>query len=155
MPFSDDKNYNACNYGPFSGTIKASNGDAGKIRGSLSMGNQFGTAGESRGHDDLVRIKQQLDDDFNETLPYRVGRVIYRIRTARGLTQEELANAVGITQANVSQIEKGKRSTDLKLLHKFANAFSIPLSILVDLADPRVNVAERLRNNSNAYAGDH
>ncbi|MEV0397805.1 helix-turn-helix domain-containing protein [Polymorphospora rubra] len=58
--------------------------------------------------------KQEL---LNEVLGYRLAE----IRRARGLTQQEVADRMGVTKGRVSQIEQGKISGQ-DLLVRFAAA---------------------------------
>ena len=45
------------------------------------------------------------------------------LREARGLTQEELARALGVTRQTIIAIEKGKYDPSLKLAFKIARFF--------------------------------
>jgi len=57
-----------------------------------------------------------------------IGQLIRRARVANGMTQIDLANAVGIAQSALSNIELGKGSTgpSYRLLREFANALGKP-----------------------------
>lgn len=68
------------------------------------------------------------------SLNVRVGRAVLRLRKYRGLTQKELADRCGLTQAAVSQIEKGKRLSSLDVLQEISTALGRPLNELVELA---------------------
>lgn len=54
---------------------------------------------------------------------------IIRIRTDLGLTQKELAEKAGLTQANISKIEKGITHPTLDTLLKLANGLDMKLSV--------------------------
>ncbi len=63
----------------------------------------------------------------------RVSSVGERIRYARrnaGMGQQELARALGTTQANVSRMERGERRFTLEMLKALANVLGCPLSFL-------------------------
>jgi transcriptional regulator with XRE-family HTH domain len=62
----------------------------------------------------------------------KVGKKIRELRTARGLSQEDLADIAGIHWSYVGQIERGKRNLTILCLYKFAKAFNISLSELLD-----------------------
>ncbi|NJD98346.1 transcriptional regulator [Thermococcus sp. GR7] len=47
------------------------------------------------------------------------------LREARGLTQEELAKALGVTRQTIIAIEKGKYDPSLKLAFKIARFFGV------------------------------
>lgn len=66
------------------------------------------------------------------------------IRKEKGMTQEELANAVGITQSNLSRIENGKVQISLKL----AKDITVTLGCTVDdlIREPEVE-------DENCHAG--
>jgi len=65
-----------------------------------------------------------------ESKPDLVGQRIKRLREARGLTQQELAKAAGITQAMLSQIENGQRQgRQLRLDAVIRMAFALQVGI--------------------------
>jgi len=47
------------------------------------------------------------------------------LRKLKGLTQEQFAKLVGISQAYVSDIEKGKKDIDFTLAKKFADVLNV------------------------------
>lgn len=47
------------------------------------------------------------------------------LRKAKKLTQEQLADMVGISQAYISDIEKGKKDIDFSLAERFAKALNV------------------------------
>ncbi|NJE43376.1 helix-turn-helix transcriptional regulator [Thermococcus sp. GR6] len=47
------------------------------------------------------------------------------LREAKGLTQEELAKALGVTRQTIIAIEKGKYDPSLKLAFKIARFFGV------------------------------
>jgi putative transcriptional regulator len=49
------------------------------------------------------------------------------LRRRRGLTQNELAKKMGISQSTVTYVESGKGNPTIDMLLKFANHFEIPL----------------------------
>ena len=51
---------------------------------------------------------------------------VYTLRTKKGLTQEELAEKVGITRQTVIAIEKGNYTPSVLLALKIASVFKIP-----------------------------
>lgn len=55
---------------------------------------------------------------------------IARIRKARGLRQNDLAEMVGVTQPHISRIEKGDEGPPLSLFRQIAEALDVPLSVL-------------------------
>lgn len=53
-----------------------------------------------------------------------VGRNVKRIRTARGLTQEELAERSGFSQQYLSDLERGRRNPTIVSLWELAQALA-------------------------------
>jgi len=49
------------------------------------------------------------------------------LREAKGLTQEELAKALGVTRQTVIAIEKGKYDPSLRLAFKIARFFGVKI----------------------------
>lgn len=68
-------------------------------------------------------------------LDNRVGLAIKRLREHHGLTQAELAGKVSVTQAAVSQLERGKRVNNFTTLELIAQALGTRLSDLIRLAE--------------------
>lgn len=65
----------------------------------------------------------------NETLK-ELGRRVKRFRTEKGLTQEKLADQLGISRVYMGYIEQGRESPSLKLLMKMSRKFDIKLEDL-------------------------
>jgi len=61
-----------------------------------------------------------------------IGENISRIRQDKGLTQAEVAEKAGITQAYLSQIENSLRSMDVKTADKIAAALGVTLNDLMN-----------------------
>jgi len=62
--------------------------------------------------------------DPDEAMRY-VGKRVWELRKARGLSQSGLAAAAGVPEATVSRVENGKSNTELKTLIKLANALRV------------------------------
>lgn len=58
--------------------------------------------------------------------------VLRRYRDAAGLSQQQLADSVGITKSYISSLELGYRAPHLNLLVKIASALNIRPGELVD-----------------------
>lgn len=52
-------------------------------------------------------------------------------RRKRGLTQDALARAVGISQNHLSQIENGRRRGEVTLYRRLAETLRVPLELLL------------------------
>lgn len=62
---------------------------------------------------------------------YEIGQRIRRIRKARGLSQEELAEQVGISTTHMSHIETGNTKLSLPVFIRLAEALEIPTDDLL------------------------
>jgi transcriptional regulator with XRE-family HTH domain len=61
-----------------------------------------------------------------------LGDRLRRIRRERSMTQEELAQACGLSQEMIAKTEQGRRHPRLTVLAKVARALDVPLSELLD-----------------------
>jgi transcriptional regulator with XRE-family HTH domain len=69
---------------------------------------------------------------------------IKRMRERRGISQEELANRLGLTRGRLSMYEIGKREPDVDTLSKMADFFGVSLDVLTD----RNEVSKGLKGES-------
>jgi len=67
-----------------------------------------------------------------EVVPLTIGRRIRQLRTARGMTLDELAAAVDRVPSQLSMIETGKREPKLTLLRSIARALGTSLDALLE-----------------------
>jgi DNA-binding XRE family transcriptional regulator len=74
----------------------------------------------------VVLPKAIADRLANGESPVRV------IREWRGMIQDELAVAVGISQNYLSEIETGRRKGPAELQKKFARALGVPMDLLIE-----------------------
>ena len=76
-----------------------------------------------------------------------IGRTARSLRDTLGLTQREMAEALGITTVHLSNIENGKAIPSPALLDKFREVWDIDLYVLAwcQLGDSG-KLPERLRN---------
>jgi transcriptional regulator with XRE-family HTH domain len=66
------------------------------------------------------------------------GRSIRRLRKQRGLSQEALAEACGLSRNYISDIERGVRNPGVLVLVALAKALRVPLRELVEEIEPRL-----------------
>ena len=64
-----------------------------------------------------------------------VGKRLLELRKEKGLKQDEVAQAVGITRASLSYYEKGERSVDIEVLYKLSSYYNISIDYLFGLSD--------------------
>ncbi len=67
-----------------------------------------------------IKIFKDLDKKYG-----KIGVMIRGGRVKEGLTQKDLARKLGLQQANVSELERGKRAIGKALAHKLAKIFNI------------------------------
>ena len=85
---------------------------------------------------DLQHLKEELmrDDEFRKEYEaiqpeMDITRAILDARIRAGLTQMELAEKTGISQADISRLENGTRNPSLALLKRLAEAMDSTLRI--------------------------
>ena len=81
------------------------------------------------------------------TKPKHIGRNISRIRELRGMKQEALANAIGVSQQTVSNIE-GSETVDEEKLQAIAEILGVSAEAIKNYSDETV-----LNNIQNNYEG--
>lgn len=64
--------------------------------------------------------------------PHTLASNVYRLRKDRGLTQEQLAEAVGVRQPRIAEVERGDANPRLDTLAKLAHALGVPVFALLD-----------------------
>ena len=76
-----------------------------------------------------------------------IGTAIKRLRKERvpQLNQAEFASCIGITQAYLSQIERGHKKPSLEVIEKIAKDFEVPLPIMFwfGVEESDINPAKR------------
>jgi transcriptional regulator with XRE-family HTH domain len=84
-----------------------------------------------------------------------IGKSIKMCRTSLGLSQEALAQKVGVSMSYISLIEQGKRDPAMSTVEQIADALGVPVSLLTFLAaDPSElkGVPEDLRDRLSGVA---
>jgi len=82
----------------------------------------------------LSRNQQKQHDNFLKLL----GEQIVSIRKKKGMSQMELAYAIGMEKPNLRQIEKGKRNITIKTLLLISEGLEISMSELIKLSEGKV-----------------
>lgn len=65
-----------------------------------------------------------------------LGKHIAELRKAQGLTQSELARAIGVSQQALFAYEWGDRRVSVLILARLANVFRVPIADLIGLTPP-------------------
>ena len=89
-------------------------------------------------------IEEQLKDPlFKEKYDalepeFTVMQAMIDARKGKGMTQKELADATGISQADISRLERGTGNPSIKTLQRVAQAMHMALKIeFVPVQEPR------------------
>lgn len=77
----------------------------------------------------------------------KVSKNIRKIRTAKNLTQEDLAQKLFVTRQTVSGWENGRTQPDIETLCKLSEIFGVPVEDLI-YGEKRFNTAEEKAQNS-------
>ena len=77
--------------------------------------------------------------------PVLVGRVIARLRTEKGLTQEVLSGLSDIGRTHLSAIERGERKPTLETLYRISNALDLSMSAVTADIETAIGEKERQR----------
>ena len=83
----------------------------------------------------------------------RLGVRVRSSREKRGLTQQSLADVIGIDRTYLSGIENGRRNVSFENLVRLARGLDIPLSELVDGVDVECD-GKSYHSTPQAYAAD-
>ena len=62
----------------------------------------------------------------------RIGVRIRKLREEQGISQQALADAIGVQQSTISEIERGSNQPSWKTLHKLAQFFDMQPGQLID-----------------------
>ena len=61
-----------------------------------------------------------------------IGQRIRTMRLSRGMTQADLAKAIGQSQSSITMYETGRREPDFETLEALADVFNVPMIAFVD-----------------------
>ncbi|HEV2423898.1 MAG TPA: helix-turn-helix transcriptional regulator [Terriglobia bacterium] len=61
----------------------------------------------------------------------QVGEILYLLRGTRGLSQDRLAQALGISASYLSLLERGKRPATIKVMRTLANWLGVAPGLLI------------------------
>jgi transcriptional regulator with XRE-family HTH domain len=76
--------------------------------------------------------KEEYDRAYAEAdLASRMAEIVYRLRTAAGLTQTELARRMGTTQSSIARVEAGGSLPTLDLLDRVGRALGAQITLTV------------------------
>ena len=76
----------------------------------------------------------------DQALMAQFGARIRSLRTARGLSQEELAFQTGFHRTYIGMVERGERNLSLSNVGVFAKTFAMSISELLDFSNGSTGV---------------
>ena len=68
---------------------------------------------------------------YEKRLATEVGRRVAIRRKRTGMTQDQFAQKLGVTDAHISYLERGERGPSLAMLHKMARVLKTTVGALV------------------------
>lgn len=69
---------------------------------------------------------------------FDLGRRVAELRAERALTQQNLADAIGLSPQRVREIEAGTHNPSVRTLHRIAKGFDVEIGTLFELPVSRV-----------------
>lgn len=64
-----------------------------------------------------------------------IGKIIYDLRIERGISQKELAEAIGVSQSTIAKLEVGRNEATASTIRKLAKFFDVSADYLLELED--------------------
>ncbi|OEU85181.1 XRE family transcriptional regulator [Streptomyces abyssalis] len=105
----------------------------------MTRAEELGTMADvTAGLDDGDR--KRIDEIKRQMLDAERGHELASLRKAQGLSQKDVAEAMGVTQGRVSQIERGQAGLDTASMAAYLHAIGGELTILATIG----NVSVRL-----------
>ena len=84
----------------------------------------------------------------DKIITMNLGTIIKELRKEAGLSQKDLAQACGLTQSYLSQIEQNKKEPQISSLRKIAEQLELPFPVLLFLALEDEDIPESKREIS-------
>ena len=88
--------------------------------------------------DKLEQMKQrfEMNEEIYDELTETIGKKLISLRNSYGLTQQEVADIIGISRSALSYYEKAERTIDIEVLFKLANLYNVSIDYLVGMKKP-------------------
>lgn len=74
-----------------------------------------------------------------QTIEASFGKVLAALRKEQGMSQQELAKAIGYSLRYIGDLERGTKSATLRTMHDLATQWNTPLSSLLLEAEKEMN----------------
>jgi transcriptional regulator with XRE-family HTH domain len=80
--------------------------------------------------DEELKKNPQLKEEYDALEPeYDIIQAMIDARKSRNMTQKELSEITGITQADISRIERGTRNPSLEMVKRLAKGMGMVLKL--------------------------
>jgi transcriptional regulator with XRE-family HTH domain len=80
--------------------------------------------------DEELKRNPQLKEEYDALEPeYDIIQAMIDARKSRNMTQKELSEITGITQADISRIERGTRNPSLEMVKRLAKGMGMVLKL--------------------------
>ncbi|MBN1945749.1 MAG: helix-turn-helix transcriptional regulator [Bradymonadales bacterium] len=83
-----------------------------------------------------------------------LGKLVAEIRSSKGLTQQELADRLGVAQSTISRIEKGQVTPNAYLLRQIASALGMEVGDLSRMVDEVLERSSRAARGAGLSSAD-
>lgn len=87
----------------------------------------------------MPAVDDELEDEAARELAHAVAQVASELRHERGWSLETLADEAGLHRTYIGLVERGERHLSLAAARRVAIGLGLPLSVLVQMAEARVN----------------
>lgn len=87
---------------------------------------------------DVHNDEPELIEAFRAAVTYSIGDSLREARAHAGMTQDQVARAMGITRSRVAQIE-GSEGSSLSLRNLFKYAHAVGCRLDIDLVNPETD----------------
>jgi len=77
-------------------------------------------------------------DTWADTMYAALGRLVSEARIKRGITQESLAQRVGLTRSSITNLEAGRQRIQVHVLFEIALSLDMAPELLLPAVDTRV-----------------
>jgi transcriptional regulator with XRE-family HTH domain len=84
-----------------------------------------------------------MKDDASSSLGDRIARRVRELRTARGLSLDELASRCGVSRSMISLVERGESSPTAVVLERLSFGLGVPLASLFAAGDAEAQPLSR------------
>ncbi|QDH18363.1 helix-turn-helix domain-containing protein [Wolbachia endosymbiont of Carposina sasakii] len=91
------------------------------------------------------------EEEKTDSVDYRIGQRIKKLRLMRKYTQEDLANKIGTTPQKIHDYEQGKIAIPVERLYKITEALSVNIAVLLLGKIEEVEAKDELRGLIEEY----